>query len=401
MRDWASVTDNYSLSTPGSVIRGSENVTNTLNTLQIQIGEVIEIVKSNNATDVGRIKVKLLNEKSDLNKNKRIKIKSSNPGLIDAIPLSNNIKTIPFLHEIVLLIKVEEGYKYFNPVNILTFIHNNVRKGISDSKDYSSEVYEPIPTDISNAIAGDYNIQQNNQNNLKLDDNSNLLNLRTNVPILRFGPGDTIFQGRFANTIRFGGGNNNTTGNIKLNLSTQYNTFVPYVENINKDSIIWMVSDESVSFDAIGPKISEKNQPPTKYDGQQILVISDRIVFGSRRNELLGFSNKSISFACNKNFSVDSNSDILFKSENNINLSSNITSINSKNIYLGSETISGTEPTVLGYKLVAILSKLLILLSSDKHIGALGASFTSVNAKQYAGLINELSNILSISTYVK
>ena len=77
---------------------------------------------------------------------------------------------------------------------------------------------------------------------------------------------------------------------------------------------------------------------PDKYNGKQILITSDGLIFNGKEDSILLFSNKAIGFSTNGSFHFDTSDreDSKFI-------------INSPNIYLGlKDTDLPTEPIVLG-----------------------------------------------------
>ena len=94
--------------------------------------------------------------------------------------------------------------------------------------------------------------------------------------------------------------------------------------------------------------MSYKPEAPNIYQGKQIIIDSDRLIFNAKDDSILLFSDKAIGFSTNGNFHFDTSNDI-----------NNKFIINAPNIYLGLKTsipLSNpselpTEPVVLGNKL--------------------------------------------------
>ena len=89
---------------------------------------------------------------------------------------------------------------------------------------------------------------------------------------------------------------------------------------------------------------------PGTYQGKQVIINSDRLVFNAKEDSILLFSNKVIGFSTNGSFHFDTSpeSDSKFV-------------LNSPNIYLGLEfdNTLPTEPAVLGNELQEILEDII------------------------------------------
>ena len=96
-------------------------------------------------------------------------------------------------------------------------------------------------------------------------------------------------------------------------------------------------------------------QSPGTYQGNQVIINSDRLLFNEKTDSILLFSDKAIGFSTNGSFHFDTSSD---KNENKF-------VINSPNIYLGLEFDNSypTEPAVLGDQLEDALNRMLTLIS--------------------------------------
>jgi len=95
-------------------------------------------------------------------------------------------------------------------------------------------------------------------------------------------------------------------------------------------------------------------EEPNIFQGKQILIDSDRLIFNAREDALLMYSDKAIGFSTNGNFhfDTDNSGDTKFI-------------VNAPNIYLGLQNPETgelpTEPAVLGHELQALLTQILDL----------------------------------------
>lgn len=339
---------------------------NNTDTIQIIAGEVIEIITNSGDANIGKIRVKLLTERNSGTENSQV-----------ATCFNSNIRLYPLLHEIVPIIILNDAYYWDLPMNIDNYIHNNA----SNKASYlDTGLKQKYPNRILTTVSS--------KNAYKLSDVDDINDLKSQIPLLSPSSGDMIFQGRHTNSIRLGNNKKNNAGIIKINVSTMHNKYGSYKEDINNDSLIWLSTVDTIEFAKIGIGVSKETDMPTKYDGNQIFMMSDRIVIGARKNEILGFSNKNISFSCNKNFSVDSDSSVRMKATKSIVFDSN-------RVNIGKDAKS---PIVLGDKLIKLLSELLITLANDIHTTAptLGSpTLGSINKTKYIQLSNKLQELVS------
>ena len=94
---------------------------------------------------------------------------------------------------------------------------------------------------------------------------------------------------------------------------------------------------------------------PKTYQGNQVIINSDRLVFNAKNDAILLYSDKAIGFSTKGNFHFDT--------DNNKN---NKFIVNAPNIFLGIKNLSTgelpTEPAVLGHELEILLNEILDIL---------------------------------------
>lgn len=98
-------------------------------------------------------------------------------------------------------------------------------------------------------------------------------------------------------------------------------------------------------------------EQPNKFQGKQVLINSDRLIFNAKQDSIFLFSNKSIGFSTNGSIHFDTSDKKEGKDASKFIL-------NSPNIYLGL-TYDGnlpTEPAVLGNELEELLIDMLDLV---------------------------------------
>jgi len=115
---------------------------------------------------------------------------------------------------------------------------------------------------------------------------------------------------------------------------------------------------------------------PDKYNGKQILITSDRLIFNAKGDSILLFSNKAIGFSTNGSFHFDTGEE-----ENSKFV------VNAPKIYLGlkSDGNLADEPALLGNSteqwlidLINLLEQILLDFQTGKinQLGNLGAPTT-------------------------
>jgi len=117
--------------------------------------------------------------------------------------------------------------------------------------------------------------------------------------------------------------------------------------------------------------------PPSVYEGQQVVINSDRLLFNARTDSILLISDESVGISTNGTFNVDS---------------SDITVINSPEIYLGLDAV---EPVVLGDTLLGLLEELCDALAAETHPTPVGPSGPPINVADYSSIKSRLSTFLS------
>ena len=95
-------------------------------------------------------------------------------------------------------------------------------------------------------------------------------------------------------------------------------------------------------------------QKVNEYQGKQVLINSDRLVFNAKNDSILLYSDRVIGFSTNGSFHFDTSSN---KDKSNF-------IVNSPNIYLGLEFDNSlpTEPAVKGDSLEELIEEILDLI---------------------------------------
>jgi hypothetical protein len=291
---------------------------------------------------------------------------ASSPPLPIARPLMSNNKSLPLINEIVFLLSLPNtGIGEFTTSN-----DNYYLTTIALWNHPHHNAYPTQPSGLPPSQQKDY-IQSQIGNVRRVTDQSTEINLgktfkeRSNIhPLLPF-EGDTIYEGRWGNSIRMGSTVPNTPNNwssigqsgdpLTILRNGQGNQsdegWIPTVEDINNnDSSIYLTSTQQIPLNpASSDYTSYSSNPPEspqKYSGKQIILSSGRLVFNTTNDHLLLSSNKSINL----------------NALGGVNIDTNTFTVQSTNVYLGSK--SATEPLLLGNQTVNLINQLISTLSS-------------------------------------
>ena len=290
-----------------------------------------------------------------------------------ALPLFPNISNVPLENEIVYIIKLPNtnvqsnvnsvSEYYFQPVNIWNSVHHNA---IPDPLN-PSIVAEGSTEDYEKIEGGLVNIRQvvPSGSLIKLGDT---FVEKLDIKKLQPFEGDIIYEGRWGQSVRFGstvsssavpnpwsstGGDGNPITILRNGQHEEDNdAWVPQVEDINKDSSsIYLTSNQTIPISGSSTNYGSYFSAITtvdKYDDDQIILNSGRLLLNSKTDSILLSSFKTINL----------------NSINSVNIDSNAVLVNSKSIALGDKNAS--EPVILGNK---FLSDFEDLLSAINMIG--------------------------------
>ena len=328
-----------------------------------------------------------------------------------AYPLFPNIKQYPLINELTYII--------FLPGNNLTEdLNSSVAYYLPPTNIWNSQHHNAVPVipTISPAQDRDY-VQTELGSYRRVEDTSTEIYLGKTFkekidihPLLPY-EGDTIYEGRWGNSIRLGStvknstipndwsivGMNGDPITILRNGQTDYtsDSWVPETEDINNDkSSIYLTSTQQLPLfpASVNNSSFSKSTPPInigQYEGNQIILNSGRLVFNAKSDSVLVLANKSIQLSCNDTLGINAKQ---------ITLAADI-------VYLGSsEGIEGTkiQPVVLGENLNFVLSDIAIFLQTlniafKTAVDSNGASIVSLQsiASDAETLSNDILNIVN------
>ena len=328
-----------------------------------------------------------------------------------AYPLFPNIKQYPLINELTYII--------FLPGNNLTEdLNSSVAYYLPPTNIWNSQHHNAVPVTNTISSAQDRDYTQTELGSYRrVEDTSTEIYLGKTFkekidihPLLPY-EGDTIYEGRWGNSIRLGSTVKNTvipnmwstTGEngdpilILRNGQTIYNTnsWVPETENINNDlSSIYLTSTQQLplNISSLNDFSFSKSTPPTEpkqYTGNQIILNSGRLVFNAKSDSILVLANKSIQLSCNETLGVDAKQ----------------ISLTADTVYIGSsEGDEGTrlQSVVLGENLNFVLSDIATFLQTlsiafKTATDSNGAPIVSLQSIAFEAdtLSNDITNIVN------
>ena len=263
---------------------------------------------------------------------------------------------------------------YCSTVNIFRNFHHNIYPPILDD-------INPNPNDQRTPSETEAGAYQSDDNTSYIPDNGYGFAERLNLKELQPFLGDVIYKGRWGQSIRFGSTSRNqylpnpwssegeegdpiTIIRNGQNPEDDYqeNKEIPQIENINKDiSSIYLTSTQVLPFSPSSANYSSyttqvndvKNPtPPTVYNGNQIILTSNRLFFNASEDSILLSSKESIN--------LNTLSSINFESKKGIVLSPG--KEDSSKIYLGG--ITAQDTVIKGNKFLDDFDQLLSQIRS-------------------------------------
>jgi len=379
------------MSNPNS-IASQVNSTSGIPVITLQPAEVIDVIYNSSHPDyqspdsIGSAKVRFLYDRKS----------KDEVSLLWASPMNANIIQYPLKGEVVYTVNFLGRLFYINSLNYSNNINNNSVKNISSSKTKEQD------TNINNYQTTE-NTNVANKEGETEDLGETFVNNEEKVKPLQPQEGDVIIQGRFGNAIRLGNNpeTNSPTVKITVGQSPDNNTAdinTPYVEDINVNkNCVWITSDEIVPFNPVteGKSYNFKSAKTkvNKYDGNQVFINSDRLIFNAKKEEVLLFSNKGILLNTSGYVGIDSSDNIGITTLSRLNIEARDGMfVDAREIILGK---NASEPLVLGNKLLQLLQDLITEMMNETHPTGTGPSGPPVNSAKYRIIQNKLRTMLS------
>jgi hypothetical protein len=247
------------------------------------------------------------------------------------------------------------------------------------------------------------------------------------VHTLKVFEGDSIFESRFGQSLRYSAYNNligsdkdgkpipiyaptiilrngqNSLSNTNVSIRESIE------EDINRDGTIIALTSKEYQLPFLPGTVNDKGisdfetKPesftnyPSKLIGDQLLLNSGRIILSSKNGEMLFYSKKNYGFISDGGMSIDNKLGIDISVHDHIHIVTNDRDVNmftgNGHIYLGNKEL---EPMVKGQKLVDLLSELIDAILKMNFLTPAGPTkIGPENHPTFGGIKSKLNNILS------
>ena len=377
-------------------------VINQVNRGKADEGELAEVIKVYSTED--QLEESPINDEPDYKLIGAIRFRKiysqqnlSDDQLMIAYPLNLNIVDFPVRGETVFIQKIYDKFYYTDRVNIYNNPNNS--SAIGSSQKFNVGKIKKSKKTLDTAESGVVEDTSSTSDVFLGEYFRPNFNIRSLIP----NEGDTLIQGRFGNTIRLGSVDNAPTIKLRAGQISDFEKFdegdalieelsektinTSLEENINLDaSSMWMTTDETVSLTPAtieDPNIYPTEVAPAEFSGKQIILNSGRLIFNSKENGILGFSNGPIDFSTLNTFGVSAKQDLNLYSPTisigrdtktkNLSLESNevvinatdgyITNIANKIELLGSG-LKAASPAVRGTELREVLEEMIQIMKT-------------------------------------
>jgi len=267
--------------------------------------------------------------------------KGATTNILFAKPLYPQNKNYPLLNELVLLFLLpnqgigesygSKSWYYLSNINLWNTPHHNVYPDLnkvnisSTTQDIS---YQEVEAGLSKSNTNPQ--PQEDIFNSPNNPSQNTFIERDDIYPLLYFSGDSIYEGRWGNSIRLGSTSKSksqfkniwsegTSKNgdpiviIRNGQPSKVNqkSWEPIVEDLNKDmSSLWMTSTQKVPFnsnvDNLFKPFSPQPLTPSTYNNPQIIGTSDRILLYAKKDDILLGAERSIDLSTNGTFKVNS-----------------------------------------------------------------------------------------------
>lgn len=252
-----------------------------------------------------------LNDESDAINSIWVSIQKGGRNLVKCTPLNMHVRTIPVLGEIVYLIKAPantssgivngEVYYYLSPVGI----HRNINHNLMQP--FNELTTGTVGLSLQSVSAGVSNSSTSNDS--RIDFGTGFIEDSTISQIQPF-LGDTIIEGRYGQSLRFGytpegvTSSNNKISSVRnqpswtstkaespitiirngAGVSRGYNQFI--IEDINRDdSSLYLTSQQRLQVKTRPFSIGVV--PSNTYQNPQAVLVSERVVINSKKDAVL------------------------------------------------------------------------------------------------------------------
>lgn len=254
-----------------------------------------------------------------------------------ALPYDPQSKTFPLINEIVLLIKLPDqgignvtsstSYYYLNAMGMWNHPHHNAYPNLVTTTTLPDSQQQDYQTteggNVRRVEDGSTEIELNSPTNPSQNNFIEEVNIRSLMPFM----GDTIYEGRHGQSIRFGstsksqsekknnwsevGKNGNPITIFRNGQSSTTNDdgWIPITENIKTDlSSIYLTSYQKLPFSIANENFISYTSPPlspSSFTNPQIILNSGRVILNAKSDSVLISGQTSVGISSNKSINVE------------------------------------------------------------------------------------------------
>ena len=329
-----------------------------------------------------------------------------------AFPIDKNFRNLPVINETVEIIDDNSGLLYYRRIGL------ELSPNVNSDTSYISTFFKPVSVSsvasyIKSAAVGI--ISGNGGGASKFDKYGDYFKPQK-VHKLKLYEGDSVFESRFGQSIRFSGYNNDGNKysptiiirNYENAKSQDLKATELTEEDVNMDgSTIALTSQDYKSAfqpgtvnngsSDIETKPKSFKDYPSELKGHQMLFSSDRIIISARKSEMIFYSKKNYGFISDGQMSMDNKLGIEINVGGDTNIKTNSKDIN-MNTDSGHVNVGNTdlEPLVKGNQLVTVLQNLIDAINQQVYLTPAGPSAPGpVNKPAFEQIKANLKVILS------
>lgn len=335
-----------------------------------------------------------------------------------AYPYDKQIKELPVRNETVEIIISGTGQPLYRRVGADTtpnisadpeYIKKNYSANEASSPANKTESYKEVENTSQP--------KSKKQDSKKYDGFGDYFKSETGIHKLKLFEGDTLFESRFGQSIRFSAYNNDKKEfsptliirNSENSVSRKNPVSQTTIEDINRDGSVIALTSDKFQMPFVPGTVNDKGTSdfgknpqsfkgyPEKLIGDQILLNSGRIILSAKNAEMIFYSKKNYGFISDGALSIDNalgieanvGADInITTNDRNINLNTKNGKINLGNIQL--------EPLVKGNKLVDLLTELIDAILKQQYLTPSGPTkIGPENLPAFNNIKSKLKTILS------
>jgi hypothetical protein len=257
-----------------------------------------------------------------------------------ALPYDSQQKTYPLVNEIVLLFSLpnqqigvntaNQSYFYLKPLGVWNHPHHDAYPNLVKSNNpQQSQDYRATENGVVRQVTdGSTEIDLNSP----VNPSQNTFVEKSNIHPLMPYMGDSLMEGRYGQSIRFGStakskseisnnwsseGNNGDPITILRNgQPTQVSDrgWIPITEDISQDlTSVYLTSYQKIPFSIANENFVSYTTPPitpAQFANPQIILNSDRIVLNAKNNSVLISGQKSVGISSNGSVNIESTSEM-------------------------------------------------------------------------------------------